>query len=121
MPGIERFTDLVIWQKSISLARLIYEVSAQFPADERFGLIAQIRRAVISVSSNIAEGHSRQGREFANFLSIARGSLAEVESQLWVSIELGYSSRETLQTVLDEIDSIQRMTASLLRKLRDRK
>ena len=74
---IQSFRDLKVWQKAIGLAKDVYVLTRKFPADERFGLTAQVRRAVVSVSSNIAEGHARQGREFSNFLSISRGSLAE--------------------------------------------
>jgi four helix bundle protein len=102
MPGaIRSFRDLIVWQKSIQFAKMVYDLTKRFPVDERFGLTAQVRRAAVSVSSNIAEGHSRQGREFTHFLSIARGSLAEVESQLLLAVELGFFRVETLDEVLN--------------------
>ncbi|HEY0007805.1 MAG TPA: four helix bundle protein, partial [Tepidisphaeraceae bacterium] len=85
---IRDFRDLVVWQKAIALAKAVYVLTRSFPADERFGLTNQVRRASVSVSSNIAEGHARSGREFRPFLSIARGSAAEVESQLLLAVEL---------------------------------
>ncbi|MGL6096524.1 MAG: four helix bundle protein [Fimbriiglobus sp.] len=92
---IRDFRDLLIWQKAIEYARQIYTLTKGFPRDERFGLTNQVRRAAVSVSSNIAEGHARQGREFPHFLSIARGSLAETPRRRanyflrsrWVSLQ----------------------------------
>jgi len=115
--SIRDFRDLIVWQKAIALAKEAYRLTRAFPREERFGLTLQIRRAAVSVSSNIAEGHARQGREFANFLSIARGSLAEVQSQFLLAVELGYLSPQSLSTALDLISEIQKMLASLARKL----
>lgn len=114
---VHTFRDLLIWQKAILLAKQVYELSRDFPPDERFGLTSQIRRAVVSVSSNIAEGHSRQGREFAHFFSIARGSLAEVESQLYLAAELGFTNLTALDPLLALASEIHRMTVSLVSKL----
>jgi four helix bundle protein len=114
---IRSFRDLLVWQKAIQLAKAVYLITRNFPADERFGLTLQIRRAAVSVSSNIAEGHSRQGREFAHFLSIARGSTAEVESQLLLAVELGFTTHEAIQPIVSVAGEIHRMTASLAEKL----
>jgi four helix bundle protein len=114
---IRTFRDLVVWQKAIQLAKEVYRVTDAFPRQEKFGLTAQIRREAVSVSSNIAEGHARQGREFPHFLSIARGSLAEVESQLLLSVELGFAIAENLQTTFALATEIRRMAASLTSKL----
>jgi four helix bundle protein len=84
---IKHFSDLLVWQKSVELGKQVYLLTRRFPREERYGLTAQIRRAALSVSSNIAEGHARQGREFISFLSIARGSLAETESQLMFAVD----------------------------------
>jgi len=111
------FRDLKVWHKAILLAKKVYEASAMFPKDERFGLILQIRRAAVSVSSNIAEGHSRQGREFAHFLSIARGSTAEVESQLFLAVELGFATIQAIEPIVSIAGEIHRMSASLANKL----
>src|SRR3954469_21627819 len=115
--GIRDFRDLLAWQKAIRFAKELYEVTRQFPRDERFGLTLQMRRAAVSVSSNIAEGHARQGREFAHFLSIARGSLAECQSQLYLSVELEYLKAEQITGLLDLASEIHRMAASLASKL----
>jgi len=87
--------DLAAWQEAMRLARAIYEITRGFPRDEMYGLTAQMRRAAVSVPSNLAEGAARPGRkEFAQFLGIAKGSLSELETQLLLAADLGYISRE---------------------------
>lgn len=115
---IRDFTDLLIWRKAIELGKRIYELTKRFPQDERYGLTQQIRRAAVSVSSNIAEGHARQGKEYAYFLSIARGSLAETESQLLFAVEVGYLQAEDVAPLRTQAGEIHRMIASLAAKLR---
>src|ERR1700722_7801551 len=110
---IRTFRDLLVWQKAIQLAKAVYQITTKFPNDERFGLTHQVRRAAVSVSSNIAERHSRQGREFAHFLSIARGSTAEVESQLFLASELGFVSSQEIDSIISIAGEIHRMVASL--------
>lgn len=114
---IRTFRDLLVWHKAIQAAKCVYLITKTFPQDERFGLTQQVRRAVVSVSSNIAEGHARQVREYAHFLSIARGSLAEVESQLLLAVELGFSVPADIEPVLSTAGEIYRMLASLASKL----
>ena len=116
---IRDFKDLIVWQKAIALGKEVYSLTrrASFPRDERFGLVNQLRRAAVSVSSNIAERHARQGREFVHFLSIARGSLAEVESQSLLAVELGFLKHQELDNALGLIGEIRRMAASLASKL----
>jgi four helix bundle protein len=115
--SIRDFTDLVVWQKAIALSKQVYQLTKRFPAEERYGLTSQIRRAALSVSSNIAEGHARQGKEFAYFLSIARGSLAEAESQLLFGVEIGYLKRDDIEPLRDLAGELHRMMASLAQKL----
>jgi four helix bundle protein len=114
---IRTFRDLLIWQKAILLAKTVYQITAVFPSDERFGLTLQVRRAAVSISSNIAEGHARTGRHFAHFLSIARGSTSEVESQLFLAAELGFVTAQAIDSTLSIAGEIHRMTASLIEKL----
>ena len=84
------YRDLEVWQRSMQLAKRIYQVTQKFPTDERFGLTNQLRRASVSVPSNLAEGHARFGAgEFSRFISIAMGSVAEIETQVLLSTELG--------------------------------
>src|SRR5690348_14929512 len=110
---IRDFTDLLVWQKAVAVGKIVYELTKKFPPGERYGLTAQIRRAVVSVSSNIAEGHARQGREFAYFLGIARGSLAETESQLLFAVAVGYIDAAAVEPIRTVAGEIHRMVASL--------
>lgn len=88
---IKSFRDLIAWRKSMDLCKSIYSLSSVFPDTERFGLTAQIRRAVVSIPSNIAEGYGRnRTQDYLRFLDIARGSLCEVETQLLLAQELGW-------------------------------
>ena len=91
----KRFSDLVAWQKAMNLVEEVYKVTKQFPREETYGLVSQLRRAAVSVPSNIAEGHGRTGaREFNRCLSIAHGSLCEVETQMEIARPLGYVNNE---------------------------
>jgi four helix bundle protein len=86
-----RHRELAIWQRSMALAKSVYVVTKEFPAEERYALCDQLRRAVVSVPSNIAEGSARQtAHDFRHFLGIAKGSLAEVDTQLFLARDLGY-------------------------------
>jgi four helix bundle protein len=114
---IRTFRDLLVWQKAIQLAIAVYRVTGGFPNEEKYGLTSQVRRAAVSVSSNIPEGHARQGREFAHFLSISRGSAAEVESQLYLAAELGFIAHEDTRAAVALAGEIHRMAASLAEKL----
>ncbi len=114
---IRTFRDLMVWQKATEFAKGIYLVSKEFPRDERFGLTNQLRRAAVSVSSNIAEGHARQGKEFPHFLSIARGSLVECESQLHLAVVLGFIPEQSVGALMQLASEIHRMSASLVSKL----
>jgi four helix bundle protein len=117
MNNIRDFRDLIVWQKAIQFAKTVYLLTRQFPREEMFGLTSQMRRAVVSVSSNIAEGHARQGREFAYFLSVARGSTAECESQLHLAVEWEYLSADAIAPALGLATEIHKMVASLVSKL----
>lgn len=89
------YRDLVVWQKSIELVVAAYKLTATFPEHERFGLTSQLHRAAVSVPANIAEGHARMHRnEYVHHLSIARGSLAELETHITIAVRLGYATRE---------------------------
>ncbi len=117
-PKPQSYRDLVVWQKGIELAKLLYQLTARFPPDERFGLIAQIRRAAVSVPSNIAEGQARNTTgEFVQFLSHAEGSAAELDTQLHLSVELGFISAADAFPSLGLIDEIRRMLNGLRRRL----
>ncbi len=115
---IRTYKDLVIWKKAIQLVKRIYQLTRAFPSDEKFGLVSQMRRAAVSVPSNIAEGQARATTgEFAQFLSHAGGSLAEVDTQLIISIELGYCVRPDAQDAFSLVEELQKMMAALRSKL----
>ena len=114
----KHYKELLIWQKGMLLAKLIYKLTMRFPAEERFGLTSQLRRAAISVPSNIAEGQARSGtKEFLQFLSHAEGSLAELETQLLLSVEIDFAQQRDIAASLQEIDELQKMILGLRRKL----
>ncbi|MGA2985843.1 MAG: four helix bundle protein [Terriglobia bacterium] len=115
---INSYRDLLVWQKGMALAKQIYLMTRAFPDDERFGLITQMRRAAVSVPSNIAEGQARQGRnEFVQFLSYAEGSLAELDTQLKLADDLGYCRNLNVPKTAGMVVELQKMTASLRRKV----
>ena len=112
------YKELKIWQKGVALAKQVYRVTEAFPSAERYGLAAQLRRAAVSVPSNIAEGQARSGtREFLQFLSHAGGSLAELETQILLSRDLGYCGAADLSAISNEIAEIQKMLAAIRRRL----
>jgi four helix bundle protein len=122
------FRELKIWQRGIELSVMIYEISNDFPSEERYGLCSQLRRASVSVPSNIAEGSSRNSqKEFIHYLSIASGSCAEVETQLEIAKRLGFVNEAQLANPLNETREIQKMIHSfsasieskLLRKIKN--
>jgi four helix bundle protein len=117
-PKVKHYKELKIWQKGMRVSKAVYQLTATFPAGERFGLVAQMRRAAVSVPSNIAEGQARHGtREFLQFLSHAGGSLAELETQLLLSVDLGYCGQSGISSIATEIAEMQKMLAAIRRKL----
>lgn len=114
----QNFKDLIVWQKAISLAKATYQLTTILPAEEKFGLIAQMRRAAVSIPSNVAEGQARHTTgEFIPFISHAEGSTAELETQMILSIELGFVEAKTTRAALVLLDDIRRMLNGLRRKL----
>ena len=119
MSEILSYKDLVVWQKSMELVVNVYRLTLKLPQDERRGLMSQMRGAVVSVPSNIAEGYGRQAKgEYRHHLSISRGSLLELETQLLVCEKVGYLENLQTQKVLGEIQQISKMLGSLINKLR---
>lgn len=105
--------ELKIWNKAIDLSIEVYKATADFPADERFGLVSQSRRAAVSIPSNIAEGAGRNSpKEFTNFLGIANGSSYELQTQLVISNRLNLLNDEKLDSLLKQIDELQKMNYS---------
>jgi four helix bundle protein len=115
---VRSYRDLVVWQKGIALVKSIYMLSAKFPHSEVYALSSQLRRAAISVPSNIAEGHARQHTgEYRQFLYVALGSLAEVETQTCIAKELNYLSAEEYDTLLKQIVEIQKILNTIITRL----
>ena len=120
MSAFQRFEDIDAWQKARELTKAIYALSndGQFARD--FGLRDQIRRASVSIMSNIAEGFGRGGnKEFMQFLSTAKGSASEVQAQLYVALDAGYMNQEQFQKLYSETEATARMIAGLLRYLQN--
>jgi len=113
------FKDLLVWQKAMELARQVYRASNVFPKDETFGLRSQLRRAVVSVPSNIAEGHGRlTDNLFRIFLAQARGSLYEVQTQVMLASDFGFFNAGDAANILQNADEVARMLNGLLNSLK---
>jgi four helix bundle protein len=116
---VNSFKDLLVWQQSIDLTANIYALTSSFPKSELFGVSSQIQRAAVSVPSNIAEGHARDStKEYLRFISIALGSLAEVETQLVIANKLLFLNNEILGELLDKTGEIGRMLRGLQKSLK---
>jgi four helix bundle protein len=114
-------SNLVVWQKAMTLAGEIYAATSAFPRQETFGLTSQLRRAVVSIPSNIAEGAARSTtRDLLSFLHVARGSQAEVETQLRLAGKFGYVDERTLARLLDRTDEVGRLLTAMIHALRRR-
>lgn len=119
MAVFKKFEDIVAWQKSREATRLIYNITSDGNFIKDFGLRDQIRRASVSIMANIAEGFGRRSdKEFANFLNIAHGSAAEVQSHLYIAFDLKYLGKEIFNKIYLLLDEISRMIMSLCQHLR---
>lgn len=115
---MQPYTDIKVWQRSHALVLQVYRLSAVLPQDERFGLVSQLRRAAASAPTNIAEGSKRRSRhDFAHFLNIAEGSLAELDYLLLLTRDLGYVGDEKVAPMRAEVDEIARMLHSFRLKI----
>lgn len=114
---IKDFTDLIVWQKAHFFVVKIYKLTANFPSYERHGLSDQMRRAAVSITSNIAEGFGRQGmKEKIQFFHMSMGSLTEIRNQIYISRDVGYiSNNELIKDLLMQVEEIQKMLFSLIR------
>ena len=118
----QNYKDLVVWQKGIALAKITYQLTQSFPSAEKFGLIAQMRRAAVSIPSIIAEGQARHTTvEFIQFISHAERSLAELDTQLILSVELKFCRSTSADPIFELISEVRRMSNSLRRRLSARR
>lgn len=116
MPPYQKYTELDVWKHARELASYVYELTASYPKSEQFGIISQIRRCVVSVPSNIAEGCGRQyNKETIHFLSIARGSLYELETQLYISKDLNFINEEQMLICLNKIEDLGKLINGFIR------
>ena len=114
------FRELKVWQKGMGLVVEVYSVTKGFSEEERYGLSSQIRRAAVSVPSNIAEGYGRQSRrDYLRFLQIARGSLYELETQIEIALNLGFFGSEVFDELSENISEISRMLSALISRIRE--
>jgi four helix bundle protein len=115
---IRDYKDLHVWQKAMDLAKQIYQLTRTFPSEEKFGLISQMRRAAVSVPSNLAEGQARNTTgEFIQFISNAQGSLAELDTQCRLASTLGFCKPTDMETIGLLVTELQKMLKGLRRKL----
>ncbi|MBQ0732790.1 four helix bundle protein [Aquimarina celericrescens] len=118
---MHKVEDLKIWKKSIDLAKSVYKLTSALPSNEKYGIISQIKRSVVSISSNIAEGAGRNSnKEFKHFLSIANGSAYELQTQLILTIELNLLSKEKVQPSIDMLTEIQKMNYSFQKSIENK-
>ena len=109
---------LNVWKAAMKSAQIVYKLTNTFPADERFGLVSQMRRAAFSIPCNVAEGAARQGKkEFRNFVSMAQGSLSELDTQLELSVLLGYLGKYDLEEITSQLLGVDKMLTGLIRSL----
>ena len=116
---MHKFKELSVWQKAVDLAVDVYQITKNFPSDERYGLRSQINRSVVSIPSNIAEGAGRNtDGEFRHFLGISVGSSFELETQLIIANKIGYIEKETVDMTVKKINDIQNMTFGLQKSIK---
>lgn len=119
MAGVKRFEDLIAWQRGMELAKTVYQLTSRLPADERFGLTSQMRRAAVSVPCNIAEGFGREATsDMVRFLRMARGSPFELRTQCRLCVDLGFIVEADVP--LDLLGESDRVLQGLIRSLEDR-
>lgn len=111
------YRDLTIWKRSFDLCADIYSLTKKFPKEENYGLTSQIRRASVSLPSNLSEGSKRGTKEFIHFLKIAHGSGAELETQLLLTERLGYATSKDLENIVRNLTEVMGMIGALIKKL----
>ncbi len=116
------YRQLDVWNKAMDFVETVYTITHEFPADEKYGLTSQIRRAAVSIPSNIAEGYGRKSEgDYERFLAISQGSLAEVETQFILSVRLQFVTREAATPIWEQLQEIGRMLAGLRKSVKVRR
>jgi len=119
MEQIRSFRDLEVWQRSMEVVVNVYQLTKTFPQSEIYGLTNQIRRSSVSIPSNIAEGHVRPTKDYARFLKIAMGSVAELETQIEIADRVGYLEHEDFNLIINELSVIGKKLNTLIGRLRN--
>lgn len=114
---MKTYKDLLVWKMSCDFTTKVYKVTKTFPEYEIYGLVSQLRRASVSIPSNLAEGSKRGKKEFCQFIRIAQGSGAEIETQIIVSRNIGYIKEKEFTELIDDLESIMKMMTNLLNKI----
>jgi len=118
---VRNYRELIVWQKAMDLVKEIYQITSRFPREEVYGLTSQMRRAAVSVPSNIAEGQGRKStKEFLHHLSIAHGSLREIETQILIAERLDYISNEQVEPLMQQAADVGRLLNALYNSLSSR-
>jgi len=116
---IQKFTDLIVWQEGHKLVLMIYKETKSFPQEEKYGLVDQMRRAVVSITSNIAEGFSkRSAKEKCHFYNTAKASITELQNQLLIAKDVGYLSKESFKRIAEQSVTVDKTLNGLLRATR---
>ena len=118
MAEVRTYRELLVWQKAIALVTRVYMTTRDFPPAELYGLTSQMRRAAVSIRSNIAEGYARKSDgDFARFLRMSCGSVYELQTQLVITVNLGYVSKDESHELVDSLHEIEKMLSSLIGKV----
>jgi len=121
MGAVKSYRDLIVWQKSMWLTKMVYVLTKRLPKEELNSLSDQMRRAAVSIPSNIAEGNAKlSSKDYANFLAIARGSKSELETQLLICVDIGYLTEEDTAEAMGLCTEIDKMLYALIARLRQR-
>lgn len=119
---VKSYRDLTVWRKALDLVVLCYQITENFPKDEIYGLTSQLKRSVVSIPANIAEGHGREGLgEYIHFLGIAQGSLRETETHLLIASRLSFVNGNSLNQALNLSEEVSKMLGSLIRTLKNKR
>jgi four helix bundle protein len=119
---IQSYRDLKVWQEGKAISILVYRITSAFPAEERFGLVSQIRRSAVSIPSNIAEGWGRNtNQNLIMFLRNSMGSLCELETQLEISFELGFVNKQTFEEIQQRLNLLSRQLIKFIKSINDKK